>query len=180
MRKKNKGRAKKNNKKEDRLEDVEVNKAPHTFVFSRGKVGSNVQQLALDLRSVMEPYTASNLRVSKKNVLKDFVAVAGPLGVTHLLSFAKTTNGLNMRLVRLPRGPTLHFKVHGYCLKRDVVSQLKKPKCAEGQYRHSPLLVLNDFTKASTDENSNPLSINPQQLCSTMLQNMFPSINVHK
>ncbi|BHF81707.1 hypothetical protein SprV_0802484000 [Sparganum proliferum] len=60
-------------------------KAPHSFVFARTGVGSLVKQLSLDLRRVFEPFTASSLRVSKRNVLKDFINIAGPLNVTHLL-----------------------------------------------------------------------------------------------
>ena len=37
---------------------------PKTFVMERGKVGSVLNQLVLDLRQVMEPYTASKLKVS--------------------------------------------------------------------------------------------------------------------
>uniref|UniRef100_F6Z910 Peter pan homolog (Drosophila) n=1 Tax=Ciona intestinalis TaxID=7719 RepID=F6Z910_CIOIN len=176
---KKKGRAKKASKLNNKLEDAEINKAPHTFVFPRGHVGSNVQQLAMDMRRVMEPFTASKLKVRKKNVLKDFVAVAGPLGVTHFISFSKTTSGVNMRLARLPKGPTLHFKVLKYSLSKDVVSSVKKPKTSQGQYRTAPLLVLNEFkTKDSKTTDIN--SVNPQKLCATMLQNMFPSINIHK
>lgn len=36
------------------------------------------------------------LQVRKSNVLKDFVHVAGPLGVTHLLVFNRTEVGLNL------------------------------------------------------------------------------------
>lgn len=37
---------------------------PHSFVFHRGRVGKNVRQLILDVRKVMEPYTARALKVS--------------------------------------------------------------------------------------------------------------------
>ena len=36
---------------------------PMTFVMERGKVGGALTQLVLDLRQVMEPFTASKLRV---------------------------------------------------------------------------------------------------------------------
>lgn len=36
------------------------------------------------------------LQVRKKNVLKDFVTAAGPLGVTHFLVFTKTENCVNL------------------------------------------------------------------------------------
>lgn len=35
-------------------------------------------------------------QVRKKNVLKDFVTVAGPLGVTHFMIFSKTQSSINM------------------------------------------------------------------------------------
>ena len=37
---------------------------PSTFVMERGKVGKTLNQLVLDLRRVMEPHTASKLKVT--------------------------------------------------------------------------------------------------------------------
>ncbi|XP_047427879.1 suppressor of SWI4 1 homolog [Mugil cephalus] len=143
---------------------------PHSFVFHRGQVGKNVGDLIVDVRRVMEPYTAESLKVRKKNVLKDFVAIAGPLGVTHFMIFSKTPSSVNMRLARLPKGPMLHFKVLKYSLIKDVVSSLKKHRMHEQQFTHHPLLILSNF---GTDGMH-------VKLMSTMFQNMFPSINVHK
>ncbi|XP_053320822.1 suppressor of SWI4 1 homolog [Spea bombifrons] len=143
---------------------------PHSFVFNRGQIGKNVQQLILDVRRAMEPYTATSLKVRKKNALKDFVAVAGPLGVTHFLIFSKTTENVNFKFVRLPRGPTLSFRVIQYSLVKDVVSSLKKHRMHEQQFTHPPLLILNNFGNQGMQV----------KLMATMFQNMFPSINVHK
>ncbi|KAI3359695.1 hypothetical protein L3Q82_014078, partial [Scortum barcoo] len=142
---------------------------PHSFVFHRGQVGKNVGQLIRDMRRVMEPYTAESLKIRKKNVLKDFVAIAGPLGVTHFMIFSKTPSTINMRLARLPRGPMLHFRVLKYTLVKDVVSSLKKHRMHEQQFTHHPLLILNNF-------GSDGMHV---KLMATMFQNMFPSINVH-
>ncbi|XP_037647545.1 uncharacterized protein LOC119501312 [Sebastes umbrosus] len=143
---------------------------PHSFVFHRGQIGKNVGQLLADVRRVMEPYTAESLKVRKKNVLKDFVAIAGPLGVTHFMIFSKTPSCINMRLARLPKGPMLHFRVLKYALVKDVVSSLKKHRMHEQQFTHHPLLILNNF-------GSDGMHV---KLMATMFQNMFPSINVHK
>ncbi|KAM3598695.1 uncharacterized protein V6R79_021448 [Siganus canaliculatus] len=143
---------------------------PHSFVFHRGQIGKNGTQLVQDMRRVMEPYTAVSLKIRKNNVLKDFVSVAGPLGVTHFMIFSKTATTFNMRLARLPKGPTLHFRVSQYCLVKDVVSSLKKHRMHEQQFSHHPLLILNNF-------GSDGMHI---KLMATMFQNMFPSINVHK
>ncbi|XP_051988576.1 suppressor of SWI4 1 homolog [Xyrauchen texanus] len=153
----------------DRLAEETYGNVPHTFVFHRGQIGKNVGQLVMDMRRVMEPFTANTLKVRKKNVLKDFVTVAGPLGVTHFSIFSKTENSVNMRLARLPKGPTLYFRVAKYTLIKDVVSSLKRHRMHEQQFSHHPLLVLNNF-------GTEGMHI---KLMATMFQNMFPSINVH-
>ncbi|XP_061557187.1 suppressor of SWI4 1 homolog [Phycodurus eques] len=169
------GKSKTKNQKKSRAEANHVaqetyRSVPHSFVFHRGQVGKNVAQLITDVRRVMEPYTAEHLKVRKKNVLKDFVAVAGPIGVTHFMIFGKTPAGVTMRLARLPKGPTLYFKVLKYTLVKDVVSSLKKHRMHGKQFTHHPLLILNNF-------GSDGMHI---KLMATMFQNMFPSINVHK
>uniref|UniRef100_A0AAQ5ZPR4 Brix domain-containing protein n=1 Tax=Amphiprion ocellaris TaxID=80972 RepID=A0AAQ5ZPR4_AMPOC len=128
---------------------------PHSFVFNRGQVGKNVGQLILDVRRVMEPFTAESLKVRKKNVLKDFVAIAGPLGVTHFMIFSKT--------------PIISPSFFQYSLVKDVVSSLKKHRMHEQQFTHHPLLILNNFGVDGMHV----------KLMATMFQNMFPSINVH-
>uniref|UniRef100_A0A8C5HDA1 Suppressor of SWI4 1 homolog n=1 Tax=Gouania willdenowi TaxID=441366 RepID=A0A8C5HDA1_GOUWI len=154
------GKSKTKNQKKSRVEANHVaeetyGSVPHSFVFPRGQVGKNVGQLILDVRRVMEPYTAESLKARKNNVLKDFVAVAGPLGVTHFMIFSKTETNINM--VK-------------YSLVKDVVSTLKKHRMHQQQFTHHPLLVLNNF-------GADGMHI---KLMATMFQNMFPSINVHK
>ena len=41
----------------------ERTQAPHSFVIHRGKTGKYVQDLTNDVRKVMEPYTATSLKV---------------------------------------------------------------------------------------------------------------------
>lgn len=45
------------------LTEEEVSKVPHSFVMHRGDVGKSVLQLEMDIRHVMEPYTATKLKV---------------------------------------------------------------------------------------------------------------------
>ncbi|XP_055457467.1 suppressor of SWI4 1 homolog [Psammomys obesus] len=142
---------------------------PHSFVFTRGRAGRSVQQLSLDVRRVMEPLTATRLQVRKKNSLKDCVAVAGPLGVTHFIILSKTDSSVYLKLMRLPGGPTLTFQINKYTLVRDVVSSLRRHRMHEQQFNHPPLLVLNSFGVQGMHV----------KLMATMFQNLFPSINVH-
>ena len=47
----------------------EYKKAPHSFIFNRGHVGKNVSELIMDMRRVMEPYTAEQLQVEEPHSL---------------------------------------------------------------------------------------------------------------
>lgn len=122
-----------------------------------------------DLRRVMEPNTATHLRESKKNILKDFVSVAGPLGVSHFMILTATKTASYLRVAKTPRGPTLTMKarsgtppcppvrvvthevpavppqVHEYSLMRDVVGSQTRPRCPPTAFRFAPLVVMNNF-----------------------------------
>nr|CAD7428561.1 unnamed protein product [Timema monikensis] len=164
------GRSVKNNKQVQVDESDDLKLAPHSFVIHRGSVGKYVQELTKDFRKVMEPFTASSLKVRRKNSLKDFVSVSGILHVSHLCTFTHTDISTYMKLANLPRGPTLTFKVHNYSLSRDVASMLKKQMVFDRAFKNSPLIVLNSFSGEGMH----------LKLMASMFQNMFPTINVTK
>lgn len=96
------------------------------------------------------------------------MSVAGPLHVSHLCIFSRTEIGMYLKIARLPRGPTLTFKIHNFSLARDVVSSLKKQLVFERAFKHSPLIILNSFSGEGTH----------MKLMASMFQNMFPTINL--
>ena len=151
-------------------EPEEIKRAPHSIVIFRGHVGKYIEELMRDFRRVMEPNTASSLKVSEKNSIKDFVSISGPLHVTHLVMFSRSELSPYLRLCRLPHGPTLTFKLLEYSLSKDVVSIQKRQNTYDKQYLTHPLVVLNNFA-------GEELKL---QLMTSMFQNMFPSINVAK
>lgn len=106
-----------------------------------GEVGSSISQLATDVRRVMEPGTASRLKERKANKLRDYVTMCGPLGVTHLLLFSRSSSGnTNLRLATTPQGPTLNFRVEKYSLARDVKRAQKHPLGGGKEYITPPLV----------------------------------------
>jgi ribosome biogenesis protein SSF1/2 len=119
-----------------------------------GEVGPSVSQLVKDVRSMMEPGTASRLKERRSNRLRDYVTMAGPLGVSHLLLFSKSTSGnTNLRLALTPRGPTLHFRVERYSLCKDVRRTQKHPKGGGKEYITAPLVdILGFVRRASTNK----------------------------
>ncbi|KAK8169713.1 brix domain-containing protein c [Phyllosticta citrichinensis] len=146
-----------------------------------GEVGPSVSQLVRDMRLVMEPNTAARLKERKSNKLRDYTTMAGPLGVTHLLLFSKSTSGnTNLRLAKSPRGPTLHFRVEKYSLCKDIQRAQKHPITGGPEYHTAPLLVMNNFTStqtATTPSATNPVPKHLEALTTTMFQSLFPPIS---
>lgn len=108
-----------------------------------GEVGPSVSQLVKDVRQMMEPNTAVRLKERRSNRLRDYTTMAGPLGVSHLLLFSRSTSGnTNFRLALTPRGPTLHFRVEKYSLCKDIAKSQKHPKHG-GNKEHltAPLVI---------------------------------------
>lgn len=123
------------------IKEDDVAKVPKSFVFRSGPVNKAIAHLVHDIRKVMEPNTASNLRERKSNKLKDFVHVASQFGVTHFIILSETEKSTNMRIARHPRGPTLHFKVEDYVLTREVVASQSKPKApSRAEFSNPPLV----------------------------------------
>ena len=145
---------------------------PKTFVVKRGKLSHLVKSLTEDVRKIMEPNTASKLKDSKSNKLKDFINVAGPLGVSHFLLFSATENAKYLKICKTPRGPTLTFRIDKYSLERDVKKAQKNPKSRGKSFLNPALVVLNNFSTAGQESE--------KKLCALTFQNIFPAVNVKK
>ena len=144
-----------------------------------GEVGPSISQLVKDVRAVMEPGTASRLKERRSNRLRDYTAMAGPLGVSHLLLFSRSTAGnTNLRLALTPRGPTLHFRVEKYALSKDVRKAQKYPQGGGREFLTAPLLVMNNFSSPpATDTSKLAAPKHLESLTTTIFQSLFPPIS---
>ncbi|KAH8743695.1 Brix domain-containing protein [Hyaloscypha finlandica] len=163
---------------------VPANKAansPKSMVIriGAGEVGPSVSQLVKDVRHMMEPGTAARLKERRGNRLRDYLTMAGPLGVSHLMLFSRSETGnTNMRLAITPRGPTLHFQVEKYSLCKDVRKALKHPKGGGKEYLTAPLLVMNNFTSPPSQADSdNKVPKHLESLVTTIFQSLFSPIS---
>ncbi|CAK3825694.1 Hypothetical predicted protein [Lecanosticta acicola] len=158
---------------------------PKSMVIRVGasEVGQSVSQLVRDVRQMMEPDTATRLKERRSNKLRDYTTMAGPLGVTHLMLFSRSSNGnTNLRLALAPRGPTMHFRVENYSLCKDIYHSMKRPKSGGTEYHVAPLLVMNNFTTQAQDdangEQSQPkVPKHLESLATSIFQSLFPPIN---
>ncbi|KAF2315433.1 hypothetical protein GH714_039227 [Hevea brasiliensis] len=128
-------------KNQGNVDHVTGDKIPKSFVFSRGKLPGPLKQLHMDLRKLMLPYTALNLREKKRNNLRDFLNVLGPMGVTHFLILSKIETASYLRVARTSQGPTLTFKIHEYSTAQDVAQSLLRPRCPQDLFKNPQLFA---------------------------------------
>ncbi|XP_042221417.1 suppressor of SWI4 1 homolog [Homarus americanus] len=161
------GRLSRRNRDQSRAKQATEERVPQCIVISRGNVGREIKKLTEDLRQVMEPNTATKLRHTKNNNIKDFVAVAGQLNITHLVAFSQTSVGLYLKVCRIPHGPTLTFRIKVFARSKDVLSSLKKHRVHSGLYITGPCLMTN------LQPEGGDLHL---QLSARMFLDMFPTI----
>lgn len=101
--------------------------------------------------------------------MKDYVAVAGQLGVTHILGISQTNKNIVLKIAKTPDGPTTHFRITNYSLAYQVKAIQKRPYDSTVAFTTAPLVVLNNFGQSEA---------NHIKLMKATFQHMFPSINV--
>lgn len=160
-------------------------RVPRSIVIRRGRHTAHLKDLQADLRRMMAPHTATKLKESKTNTLRDFVDVAGTFGVTHFLVLtsprprAADTSRRHrhyLKMCAVPRGPTLSFIIDSFSLASDVRARQGRPRDTTGATKLPPLVVLSGFGGGG-NASSTPKS--HLKLASTVIQNLFPTINVH-
>lgn len=167
--KRRKGRAKRGARNRYAVEPEELKNAPHTFVFQRGSKCTQIRLLLKDIRKMLEPFTATNLRVTRRNVLRDLTTVAGIFHVTHLWILSRSPRHLYLRLAALPAGPTLKFFITHFASMHDVRASMRRPISDQGYYYSAPLLVISGMNKQDKKA----------KLISTVFQRCLPAMNVN-
>lgn len=61
----------------------------------------------------------------------------------HERSLIEGTTTVNLRLIRLPRGPTLNFKILRYSLASDILRMARRPRSIGREFAEAPLVSLN-------------------------------------
>lgn len=92
-----------------------------------------------------------HLQEKRRNSLKDFLNVAGPMGVTHFMMLSKTEGGPYLRVARTPQGPTLTFKIVEYSLAADIAQSQAHPRCPQELFKNSPLVIFYLLLSSSPD-----------------------------
>jgi len=160
-------------KDDSAMVDATRGKVPHSIVVRHGPSTSHLAPLVADLRLIMEPNTATKLQERKNASIKDYVAIAGPMDVSHIMVVTQRSKTPNIRISRMPHGPTITFRVEQYTLRAQVRASLHKPPLDMNKYIHqSPLVILNNFEADILAEKRH------LKIASLVFQSMFPAINV--
>ncbi len=149
-------------------------KVPRSLVIRRGKTEVELSELVGDIRNMMRPYTALNFKEDARNrkmtLSRYATALAGPLGITHLLALNQNAGRVSMRIGRTPGGPTLTFRVKRFTLGKHVRKIQRHSYDNVKMYDSPPVVVTNNFGDVTAPPHVKLMRIT--------FQNMFPAINV--
>ena len=139
---------------------------------SNAVVEPELHDLVGDVRQLMAPATALKLKERKGAKIKDYGDMAPLLGVTHLLIFSMNTGAnINLKIARVPAGPTLTFKVKQFTLSKHIRQVQKRPADTAGAiFRSPPVVVTNNFGGQDASAHVKLMRIT--------FQNMFPAVDV--
>ena len=125
----------------------------------------------------MYPYTFINLKESDKNNIKDFLSIVDIYGMSHMMMFTNTEKNSYLHFAKMPKGPTITFKINKYCLSSDIFSSLEKDQQPlTKNYSHVPILIMNGFNNNNIPEEYDAAL----KIVSMMFQSFFPPLNLNE
>jgi len=154
------------------------------LILKRGRVGKLITKLVTELRTTMYPYTAINLKESKANTIKDYLSIKDVYGLSHMMMLTNTEKASYLRLAKMPRGPTVTFKLEKYCLSSDIFEYLSTLQDGKRRifkpltksFNHVPLVIMNGFNNKYIPEDQKE-SVN---IAAMLIQSFFPPINLNE
>lgn len=150
----------------------EAKKVPRSFVLQRGKIPVPLRTLIRDLRQMLMPHTAINIRERKSNNLRDYVSIAGPLSISHFWLLSASSSAPYLRIATVPQGPTLTFRIMEYSLANHVRAIQRRPhNLGTRDLDEPPLLVLNQMKGEGKHEKA-------VKLVAETFRHSFPPLDV--
>ena len=118
----------------------------------------------------MYPFTAMNFKSDKRVKLKDLLSLSSNFDASNVLIIGGKEGKLNLKFLRMKKGPTFSFKIEKISLK----SELKKlnPKIGHSDQIQLgvPKLILSGFNKDN----------NEVKLMNSLFSNLFPKDDFHR
>lgn len=120
----------------------EENNDPAVLIARRGQVGPYLKQLIKELRIVHYPNSPLHFKESSRASLKDLLELAKTNHIDHTMFITSTDSGSYMKIMKLPKGPTVTFKISEFTLSTDVRTALRKHVRLQPDFKSAPLLVM--------------------------------------
>lgn len=98
------------------------------MVIKRTELPKDMILLKKNLREMMYPFTAMHFKESNKLKMKEILAATKNFGVRNLIFLSSNPQGNYLKLLRVPDGPSFHFKIKNYSLISDVVKYTPRNK----------------------------------------------------
>ena len=120
----------------------EENQDPAVLITRRGQVGPYLKKLVQELRIVHYPNSPLKFQESARASLKEMISLSKSNFIDHMMFITSTEAGSYLKAMKLPKGPTVTFKLIEFTLSSDVRQSLKKRIKLQPDFRSPPFLVM--------------------------------------
>ena len=107
------------------MSEQDIDAVPKSVVLKRSSLSIDMKLLEAEIRAMMGPYTAMNLKESTKVTLKDINNTASNFGAKNLVFLSEKENRNYLRFALSPKGPTFTFQIKAFSLEKDFVKTEK-------------------------------------------------------
>ncbi|MES1918781.1 hypothetical protein MHBO_000690 [Bonamia ostreae] len=147
------------------IKNEDALKGPLSYVFKQGKIGKSPSQLILDFRAVFRPFTQQKIKQKRNTKLKHFLNASKEFSqITYL---TKNGENLNLKIIKLPKGPTFLFRVKEFTLVKDIAKITKKFNNNNNLYFFHPLVLFKNFDGVDDEK----------QLLNALFKNSFAKVD---
>lgn len=147
------------------MSELEIDAVPKSVVLKRSSLSIDMKLLESEIRAMMGPYTALNLKESTKVTLKDINNTATNFGAKNLVFLSEKENRNYLRFALSPKGPTFTFQIKSFSLEKDLV-KTDKVKSAGLVGLGAPFCVVSNLENFGNRKVS--------ELLGNMLGGLFP------
>ena len=103
------------------------------------------------MRLVMNPNIVINPKEKSSNNMRDFLSLVDIYGYSHMITFTNTDKNSYMHLAKMPKGPTISFKINDFILASDIFANNTQCPLIK-DFSHTPLMVMTGFNNEKIAE----------------------------
>ena len=123
------------------ISEAQYDEVPKSLIMKRSVLTKDMKHFEQNLREMMYPFTALKFKENLKLKMKDILAATKNFGVANLMFLTSKEKGNYLKLLKVPCGPTITFKIEKYSLSKDLQKLILRNKTINCNQLGVPMVI---------------------------------------